>query len=257
MDRKTKRLVKRICLCIAALLSVVLVMMGGKLYLKRIDALAAEYEDGESTVYVSRNDIVNPEGLYESNIKENLESYLEDKSAEQVTYKFPNESFQLVLSVVRSDEGMRFVVDRVVDEGQEVNAMVNFGDVESIVYKTGNANSSTIIGIKTSYKTYYVAITSGTHYLLGEDIETISYKDNQFYYLSYNLKYTSLREASSCSKEVKEEIDKFNPKDYYYKYGSINFLRDFYQKLASKSFSVQERCDELEALNKEEKVEEE
>jgi len=62
-----------------------------------------------------------------------------------------------------------------------------------------------------------------------------------------NLRYIALREVEACTKEVKEEIPKFSLKDYYYKYGKINFLSDYYQKLASKTFTVKERCEELEA----------
>ena len=92
-------------------------------------------------------------------------------------------------------------------------------------------------------------MTDETHYFLGNDIEYISYMDNHFYYLSYNSKYRALLEAEECSKEVKGTIQYFNQNDYFYKYGKINFLKDFYQKLASKTYSVKDKCDELAVAN--------
>lgn len=248
MDRKTKRLIKRIFLAGVIVLLGVFVGVGGKFYFDWLDVEAAKREDNENLLYVSRNNKLNAEGLYVSNVKENLISFLEGKNAKKVTYRFEGEGFYLILNIDDSGDEPIFSIEKVIDENQEVNALITFNDVESVEYRTGNVNTSTIIKVNTSVELIndYIAITEGTHYLLGEDIKTISYKDDQFYYLAYNLKYISLREVQSCTKEVKDEIPKFNQKDYYYKYGKINFLEDYYQKLASKTFTVKDRCEELE-----------
>ena len=44
-------------------------------------------------------------------------------------------------------------------------------------------------------------------------------------------------------------IDEFNQNDIYYNYGRINFLPDYYQKLASKSLTVKDKCDSMEESN--------
>lgn len=249
MDRKTKRLVKRVSLISLIILSTILVVFGGKRYLDWIDVEAAKREDTEKVVYVSRENKLNAEGLYVSNVKENLKSFLEGTDAKKVVYRFEGEDFYLLLDVDNREEEPVFSIEKVIDEKQEVNALISFRDVESVEYRTHRSSASSIIKVNSSVELLnnYIAITEGTHYLLGEDIKTISYKNDQFYYLAYNLRYIALREVEACTKEVKDEIPKFSLKDYYYKYGKINFLSDYYQKLASKTFTVKERCEELEA----------
>ncbi len=248
MDRKTMRLIKRIIICGVIVVLGIFVGIGGKLYFNWVNVEAEKREDSNVVTYIAKHNSINAEGLYVSNLKENLVSFLDGKSAEKVKYGFENESFYLLLSVTLESEEMVFSIEKIVDESQDVIALVHFRGVESVEYRTGNSNISSVIKVNADVEltNNYIAITEGTHYLLGEDIKTISYKNDQFYYLSYNLKYISLREATSCSQEVKGEIPKFNQKDYYYRYGKINFLSDYYQKLASKTFTVKDRCEEFE-----------
>ena len=137
----------------------------------------------------------------------------------------------------------------IINEEKKVFARMNMEDVESIEYRTGNANGASLLKINTEFYSDYFAITNEDHYFLGSDIETVSFKDDQFYYMSYNPNYELLETAKTCSKDVKASIDGFSNKDYYYKYGKINFLPDYYQKLASKKFTVGEKCDELKQIN--------
>jgi hypothetical protein len=106
-------------------------------------------------------------------------------------------------------------------------------------------NNASVIKINEKLENYYFAMAYDISYFLGQDIESISFIDNHFYYVSYNPKYEVLENAESCSKEVKSLVDDWKASDYYYKYGRINFLEEYYQKLSSKTYKVEDRCNEL------------
>ena len=126
---------------------------------------------------------------------------------------------------------------------------MNLKNIEEIEYRTGNSNNATVLNLISDYDEEYLAITEDTYYFLGTDIESISYINEHFYYVSYNSKYKLLENATLCDKETKNSIDEFNKNDNYYKYGKINFFGDYYQKLSSKTYTVEDRCNELENLN--------
>ena len=74
----------------------------------------------------------------------------------------------------------------------------------------------------------------------------LSFENGDFYYRSYNNKYLAIDTVGSCNEELRLSIEDFNEDDVFYTYGKINFLKDFYQKLASKSYSVRDKCASLE-----------
>lgn len=247
MRKKIKRILQpKFVLPVLILLAVVLSTLAIKLYFARVDAAAKEIQNKTDFTYITQNNEVNSNGFYVAHLKDELTEYMENNDTSRVTYKFGSEGFYMELSAIKDEGGnIDFEIDKIAYPEFKINARMNMKNIESIEYRTGNPKKSTVLKINQTYSSDYFAMIDGTYYFLGSDIESISFKDDHFYYLTYNKNYLSLEKADGCSKEVKASIDGFNMKHYYYRYGRINFLPDYYQKLASKTFTVQEKCDEL------------
>lgn len=229
---------------VIALLSIVLSI---HLYLKNVDVKAKEFTKTTDANYTFEKGSLNAEGLYVVDLKEELSEFIKTDNAESISCHFKGEKFVLEVFVKRSDdETISFELEKVVEDDFGINARVSLGEIESIEYRTGEIKDETLLKINTANDSSYFAMIDGVYYFLGQDIETISYMDQHFYYVSYNPKYKVLREAEDCSKEVKASIKNFKTSDYYYKYGKINFLSDFYQKLSTKVYTVKDRCEELQ-----------
>lgn len=216
------------------------------IYLNRVDAATREILDKSEVSYVTSDNEINEEGLYVAYLEEELTSYVEEKKVSSITYEFSGESFYLEL-VVNKDKNDRisFEIVKIVDDKENVKARMNLKDVKSIEYRSDEVNGAKLLKIDAAYNSDYFVITEGTYYFLGQDIESISFKEGRFYYLTYNPDYRVLEEYQSCSKDVRKSIDGFNENHYYFKYGKINFLRDYYQKLSTKKYTVREKCAEF------------
>lgn len=216
------------------------------LYLNKVDAATREILEKSEVSYITSNNEINEEGLYVANLEEELTSYVEEKKVSSITYEFSGESFYLELVVNKDKNGeLSFEIVKIIDEEEGVKARMNLKDVKTIEYRRDEKSGAKLLKIDAAYNSDYFVITEGTYYFLGQDIESISFKDDKFYYLTYNPDYKVLEEYQSCSKDVQKTIDGFNEKHYYYKYGKINFLRDYYQKLATKKYTVREKCAEF------------
>lgn len=241
-----KKIIGNISLVILVMAAVLLLIVSILLYFDYVDAKAERALRNTDSSYTANKNETNSQGLYSSNIYDNLEEHLEKSSVKSVAYKFENESFYLVLEIEKDDEGeTSYTIEKIVDDKLDIKARINMKNIRSIEYRTSSDHEETLLKLKTDYDESYFAMIEGTYYFLGQDIESISYMDDQFYYLSYNPDYQYLEEANNCSKETKAMIDGFNMKDYYYKYGKINFLTDYYQKLASKIYTVEDKCGEF------------
>lgn len=216
-------------------------------YIKYIDKKSKEMLDESYYTYTQKEEFDGEEGFKLIDIQSNLSSFLKKIKTEEtsVSYKIANNSFYFDLLVKKNDDEYTFEIDRIIDDNHNMHAKMKYENVNKIEYRTGNENHATVLKLYTDNEYRYLAITGNTYYFLGSDIENISYLDGEFYYLSYNKKYASLKTAISCDKSVKNSIDGFKSSEYYYKYGKINFLTDYYQKLSSKVFTVEERCNEL------------
>lgn len=252
MSRKRKRMIGNVVLSVFVVIGIIVMMFAIRFYLASIEEKAKEIMKETDASFTSKDNQVNNNGLYIANVKEDLTDYLEDWDAKSITYKIEGEPFYIEFAVQEEDGKKTFSIEKIINENKKVYARMNMEDVETIEYRTGNANDASLLKINTPYYSDYFAITTGDHYFLSSDIENVSFKDEQFYYLSYNPNYRVLDKAKSCSKEVKSSIEAFSNNDYYYKYGKINFMPDYYQKLASKKFTVGERCEELKALQEKE-----
>lgn len=244
MDRKTRRLVNYVSLGSVIILGFILLIVFLNMYFDKIDREIEALLDKEEVVYVSHNDQISSEGLIITNIKDNLTEFVKDSNVKSLIYEIDDEDFYFVLNVIRGEE-ISFDLEKVINKKLGINSMVNIIGINTLEYRTIANSFSTILKFNSQYDSRYMAMTDETHYFLGNDIEYVSYIDDHFYYLSYNPKYRALLDASECSKEVKRGIQGFNQNDYFYKYGKINFLKDYYQKLASKRFSVKDKCTEL------------
>ena len=237
---------KRTILIFLIGLAFVLSIVSLRIYFSNLDKTVSELLNKKEVVYETKNNEVNNRGFYVANLEEELNDLISKKDVTTLTYEFENESFYFDIRVLYDEEGNpSFEIEKIGCPEYQINARMNMRDVESIEYRTGNPDKSTVLKINQKYNTNYFAMTLKTYYFLGNDIESISYKDDHFYYITYNPNYKSLEEADSCSKAVISKIDGFSTKHYYYKYGKINFLSDYYQKLASKTFTVKNKCDEL------------
>lgn len=252
---------------------VLIIILSVLIYLHSVDEKASELSDKTSATYISSNNEKGENGLFIANIEDDLTSYIEEhdpdlKKLRTFTYKIPDEKFYIELSVHKielkkteqknDDEetepeiGYSFEITKIVDELHDINAKTNYSDIKKIEYKTGNSNYATVLNLIAANDTRYMVCVENAYYFLGSDIETVSYIYDHFYYLSYNKDYSPLRDATSCDNDVLENIEDFNLNDVYYRYGKINFLKDYYQKTSSTAYSVRERCAELENAENEE-----
>lgn len=231
---------------------------GIRVYFSRIDYAAREVQNQKEIAYEKKRGELNSKGFYVANLTEDIKPLIESKKIDSLTYEFEGEDFSIDMLIHRNDEGnISFEIERIFSLGYDISARMNMKDVEAIEYRTGNPSQASVLKIVEKYNTEYFVMLKGNYYFLGEDIESLSYKDDHFYYMTYNPEYKLLESATECSKEVKNKIDGFDMKHYYYKYGKINFLSDYYQKLSQKKFTVQNKCDELKVALEEEKTKEE
>lgn len=249
MRDKIRRFFKnRIFLVVLIVLAIVLANIALRLYFERVDREARAVFYNADVEFVTKNNEINESGFYVANLKEELSSFIEDAKISTIKYRFDGEEFYFDIAINRVDDGeVSFEITEIADPEFDIRAMMHMKDVESVEYRTGNPKKASVLKINQKYNVDYFAMTSDNYYFLGNDIESLSFKDDRFYYMTYNPDYKTLQEYDSCSKEAKSAIDGFNMKHYYYKYGKINFLGDFYQKLASKTYTVQQKCDEMAA----------
>ena len=174
-------------------------------------------------------------------VKKDLKNYLNEEKRNLIIYKVKNQDFYFEVEIYNGSIN----INKFVDKKNYVNARLNYYNVEKIEFITGNINRSTLYRIITKDGNTYLVVTDGTYYVLGSDIDAIIYKNNQFYYITYNPKYEMLSNVSKCNQSIKDAIDGFDYGDYYYKSGEINFLKNYYQKLKAKNYYVKEYCNYL------------
>jgi len=246
MDLRSKKLAVNIVLAILILGAAVCLVVAVRMYLYKIDKKAKSILEITDTSYISKRGKENSSGLYVQNVKKDIFDFVGDRNISSITYEFDGEKFHIDFAIeVDKDDSEMLTIKKIVNEDLGINARMDMKNVESIEYRTGNSNNATLLKINSTYSHDYFAMSTGAYYFLGNDIESIGFMDGQFYYMSYNPNYTYLEEAKSCSKEVTREIDGFNKNHYYYKYGKINFLPEYYQKLASKTYTVEDKCNEF------------
>ena len=84
-------------------------------------------------------------------------------------------------------------------------------------------------------------------YFLGEDIDDISFENDEFHYKAVNPKYDSKELVKNgCTQKVINDIEDFDFNESYYYIGRINFLDDYYQKTVDSTSSVQDKCKEVQ-----------
>ena len=249
MKEKIKRLnMRRIFLAMLVVVAVRFSFLAFKLYFERIDAKAKEIQKMTDLAYETKKNEENSMGFYVVDLKEELTEFVKERNITSLTYEFEGESFYFDILVSKNEEGeYAFEIEKIANPEFGIYARTNMKNVQSIEYRSAYMNESAVIKINQDYNSDYFAMTEGAYYFLGQDIEAISYKNEHFYYLTFNPKYTLLEEAEECSKDVTSKISGFKLTDYYYKYGKINFLTEYYQKLGMSNFTVQNKCDELAA----------
>lgn len=212
------------------------------MYFDYIEKEAHRISMGTDDTFIADYKKENSQGMYVLNLEEDLKKYLSDKkNLNSVTYQVSNQSFYFDVNI--NKDGM--YIKKLVDTNHHINARMDYPRVISIEYRVINATKSILLKFITKDDYKYLAIADDTYYFLGPDIDEVVYKDDQFYYFTYNTKYEALRDATKCNDKVKNMIEGFDYKDYYYRTGKINFMRDFYQKINHKYYYVKDHCNAL------------
>ena len=242
MQKKNNALFTIIIVLLCSMIVVFLLII----YFRHIEEETKRLLEKTDASLVASEPIITKSGLFEVNIENDVMKYLDKKEINTITYEMPGEQIYFEIMIDVTGDKYTFSIDKMVDKYHDVKAKIRLENIKRIEYRTGNINKATLLNFITENNSEYLAITGNTYYFLGSDIESISYMNDHLYYVSYNNNYRLLDDATSCNKEIKSSIDGFNQNDYYYKYGKINFLNDYYQKLASKTYTVKDRCKELE-----------
>lgn len=255
MKKKVKRKVKkfykknkRLVNIFAALFSILLLAFIVRLYTLHLNRASSTLANKTDAEFVKEEYDSNSNGFYTVDIEKDMNKYFKSNLNESVTYRVKNETFKINIykSHEKISKKVTYHIDKIADDERDINARVTFDNLKTIEFRTGGANSATVIHLIGESNTSYFVITGDTYYTLGDDIESISFENGDFYYRSYNNKYLAIDTVGSCNEELRLSIEDFNEDDVFYTYGKINFLKDFYQKLASKSYSVRDKCASLE-----------
>ena len=204
----------------------------------------------EETIYNKKYELIN-NGFTKVNVESELNDYFKNTKKESVTYTFKKESFNLIINRSKTNKEVNYRITKILDTTKNVRARTNFENVKYIEYKTGKNDDTVLHIIGDNYSIYFI-ILDNTYYILGDDIESISYANNRFYYVSYNKKYKVLDDIGACNEDIKASIENFDENEIYSNYGKINFLKDYYQKFSSKKYTVGEKCNDME--NSEESI---
>ena len=221
-------------------------------YLMYVDAKVLEITESANATYTTKEKKLETNNFETVDLATELEDFLEKSKNKDITtviYYIENENFYFNIGVKKEEDNYTFSIEKIVDSQREINARMNYTDIKEISYKTGNINNSTVLKLSKNKDFSYVILTGNTHYFLGSDIDEVVFENNRFYYKTYNPKYDMLKLKNDCSKETEKEIDDFNYYDNYYKYGKINFLDDYYQKIYLESINVKKYCDKLAGQN--------
>ena len=232
---------KLICIILFFLLLKIFVYIGVNVYFNYINKEAEKYSIGTNVIFGYNDKIENNQGFYTLYIQDDIDTLLTNDKGHNVVYKINDLSFYFNVEILNNS----ISINKIVDESHHINARINYDNVSTIEYQMGNLNHSILLKINTETNYKYLAITDNTYYFLGNDIDSIIYKNDQFYYLTYNVKYDVLKEAQKCDNKTRNLIDNFSYNDYYYKTGEINFLKDYYQKIKPSYYYVKNYCNDL------------
>lgn len=252
---KKKNLKKR---DIVKILEILLIIIGTlvtvfvlKTYIYYVDKKAAMISDSTQTTINASKITDTQNGFYRVELAKDIRDYLKEQkkyNLSSLTYKIDGEEFYFEIEINKDKKKYTFDIEKIVDNRHQVNAKIIYRNLETVEFRTGNSNHSTVIKLSSDNDSNFLVFTENEYYFLGIDVEDISYKDNHFYHLSYNPKYTKLRTTNEgCTDVLKSEIENFKDTDYYYKYGKIYFMGNSeYEKLDSEKYTVADKCAEFE-----------
>lgn len=242
---------KKLCIVFGVAFCIIFIAALIRLYTLHLNRAVSRLENMTDSVYIKEDYIKGSNGFNTVNLHGDLKEYFKTNLNNSVAYKFKDETFFVDITKISNEKKKEptFDVDKIVDKERNINARVNFQNVVALEFKTGGDRSATVIHLLSTNDDAYYVITGNTYYSLGDDIENISFLEGEFYYVYYNNKYKAIDTAGGCTEELMLSIDEFNQNDIYYHYGRINFLPEYYQKLASKSLTVKDKCDSMEQSN--------
>lgn len=212
-------------------------------YLIHINKEASRIKDNTESSFTLEKKKKLENNMYFVNLADDLNKNIKSKKQNTVTYNLKGETFYFDIRICKNKDKRTYDVIKVVDSLHNVTAKIDYQNVISMEYRTDPRGDATVIKFVTPDNREFLAITDETYYFLGEDIDDISFADDEFYYKSVNPKYDSkelLKEG--CTQKVINNIEDFDFNEAYYFIGKINFLDDYYQKIANGTSSVEEKC---------------
>lgn len=240
-----KNIKKAYLYLILDIIFVVLMIFLVKAYIKHLDNASRKAETGTELAFVLNKKEEVGNSFYRANISNDLNSYLDvenTKYNKTIFYKIDKENFEIEFEFQKENDIYVFNIVKIINKDYKINARMNYKGVKYIDYKSGE--DATVLRIYTDYDTNYYAMSANGEYFLGDDIDEVVYKNDRFYYISYNKKYESLVGVKKCNK-VLSKIEDYSYSDIYYKTGKINFMKEYYQKIYDSSVSVDKYCKSL------------
>ena len=215
-----------------------------KKYIKIVDQRTNKLVNNTDSLYVLKKPKLLDNNMYYIDLENDLNKIVK-KNQNSITYEVENENFNFDVKIYldKVNNKHSYEIVKVSDFSHNVNPRINYTDVKALEYRQENNGGPIIIKFITLNQEEFLAITDHTYYFLGEDVDDISYDNNQFYYKTINPKYEiDEMKKNGCTQKVNDSIEGFSFQDVYYTYGKINFLDDYYQKNAVKTVSVEEEC---------------
>ena len=221
-----------------------IVYIGIKEYLVSVDKRTNKIVNNTESSFVLKKPKLLDNNMYFIDLEKDLNKVVK-KSQNTITYKIDKEDFNLDVKVYldKTNNKHSYEIVKVVDNLHDISARINYKNAKQLEYRQDSNGGPLIIKFITLNEVEILAITDQTYYFLGEDVDDITFDNNEFYYKTINPKYEvkELREKG-CTQEINNSIEDFSFQDVYYTYGRINFLDDYYQKHALRTTSVEEEC---------------
>lgn len=232
---------------ILILISILILSFCLNKYLIHVNKEASKIKDNTESSFTLNKKEKLKNNMYLVNLADDLDKSIKNKKQTTVTYKIKGENFYFDVRIARSKKSCSYDIIKVVDNLHNVTAKIDYQNVVKMEYMTDPKGEATVIKFITNDDAEFLAITDETYYFLGEDIDDISFENDEFHYKAVNPKYDNKELIKSgCTQKVINDIEDFDFNESYYYIGRINFLNDYYQKTVDTTSSVEEKCKEVQ-----------
>ena len=196
---------KQVINIFVVLFSILLIVFIIRLYTLHLNRASSTLENKTDAEFIKEEYDTTSNGFYTVDIEKDMNKYFKSNLNESVAYKVKGETFKINIykSHEKISKKVTYHIDKIADDERDINARVTFNNLKSIEFRTGGANSATVMHLIGETDNSYFVITGDTYYTLGDDIESISFENGDFYYRSYNNKYLAIDTVGSCNEELR------------------------------------------------------